>query len=148
MGRVIVVMKPTSGKNAFSDVIMGVSIVRRDGGSADRGGEGKEDDESTSKRGQHDACRGGARKGDMKGEDDLLSVGYKTSVSCNFRIRTYRSQSGTAYFIFPFPSRVPLALAPRHPSSRRRNQQSHNTRTFSLRRCNENHGVLLHNFKY
>jgi hypothetical protein len=114
MGRVIVVMKPTSGKNALSDVIMGVSIVNRDGGGADGGGEGKEDDESTSEGGQHDASRGGARKGAMKGEDDLLSVGHKTSVSCNFRNRTYRSQSGTPHFIFPFPSRLRLALARRH----------------------------------
>ena len=147
MSRVIVVMKPTSGKNALSDVIMGVSIVNRDGGGADGGGEGKEDDESTSEGGQHDASRGSARKGAMKGEDDLLSVGYKTSVSCNFRNRTYRSQSGTPHFIFPFPSRVRLALARRHPPSRCCNQ-SHNTRTFRLKRFNKNHGVLLHNFKY
>jgi hypothetical protein len=59
MDRVIVVMIPTFGKNALRDVIIDIIVIRRDGGGVDGGGEGEKEKERTSKRGKHDAGRGG-----------------------------------------------------------------------------------------
>ena len=71
MGSVIVVLIPTFGKNASSDVVM----ARRDGAGMDGGGKGEDardddrDDASTSKRGGHDAGGEVACKGAMTSED-------------------------------------------------------------------------------
>ena len=70
MGNVIVVLIPTIGKNASSDVVM----ARRDGAGLDGGGKGEDDhdrdrdDTSTSKRGEHDAGGEAACQGTMTSE--------------------------------------------------------------------------------
>jgi hypothetical protein len=68
MSRVVFVMIPLSGKSASGGMIMDVIVVRRDGGGVDGGDQGEDEDESTSKRGEHGASRGGARKRAMAGQ--------------------------------------------------------------------------------